>query len=376
MRRRLRQPADGGGVGRREGEGADRRLVDAAVEEGPRPQLQVALLPDPLHARDVVHALERTDVRDGRRGALERAAGQQRGGRLRALAQARHPRHHELAAERARDADGVAQGCDVAIDQLEVRLETRRPLQRRDDGPAVARASGRRLVPLWRRRAGLRRREGEVTLVERLRPDRQHPRLAQPPVLCRVLWPALDESEVQHEAAARLCRLLHVEDVRRADLRDGDGVDAARPVAVVDDPPVLARRLERVEAAELLGVAARRADGAHQLVEGELVVDLRLALDLRHRIPPLGHHVDRRRPRTEEHDARVEPRRPGGARLVAAVAHVALARRAVRVVRHVEAIGAGEHIGVGHGAEQRVGRRNPRDVDVRDRDVATGAEQP
>ena len=59
----------------------------------------------------------------------------------------------------------------------EVRLETRRPLQRRDDGPAVARASGRRLVPLWRRRAGLRRREGEVALVERLRPDRQHPRL-------------------------------------------------------------------------------------------------------------------------------------------------------------------------------------------------------
>ncbi len=61
---------------------------------------------------------------------------------------------------------------------------------------------------------------------------------------------------------------------RRADLRDGDGVDAARPVAVVDDPPVLARRLEGVEAAELWGVAARRADGADQLVEGELVVDL------------------------------------------------------------------------------------------------------
>ena len=121
--------------------------MDAAVEEGPRPQLQVALLPDPLHARDVVHALERANVRDGRRGAylapsrlisgasratsedgrasaLERAAGQKRGGRLRALAQARHPWHHELAAERARDADGVAQGCDVAVDQLEVRLIT------------------------------------------------------------------------------------------------------------------------------------------------------------------------------------------------------------------------------------------------------------
>ena len=136
-------------------------------------------------------------------------------------------------------------------------------------------------------------------------------------------------------------------------------VDGAVAAAVEDDTAVGARILQRVKSAEAVWVLAEavRPDGAHHLVEGELVIDLRVAFDGGHPIAPLRHHLHRLRPRAEEHHPGVEPRRPLRPRLVAAVLHRQRARRAVLVPRHVEAVGARQHVGLGDRREQRVPER-------------------
>eukprot|EP00966_Prymnesium_polylepis_P261499 6040150-Prymnesium_polylepis.1 len=209
-----------------------------------------------------------------------------------------------------------------------------------------------------------------------LRLDRQQAGLTQPPILGGVLGPALDKRQVEHEAAARLGALLHVVHVRRAEHVGLHGVHLARAVAVEDHAPVGARVPQRVKLAEAFGKLARGPHGAHQLVERQLVVDLRVTLDRVHHVAPLERDVHRVLRRAEEHHARVEPRRPLGARLVAAVLHAGAPLRAVGVERHVQAVGPREHVRLRHRAQQRVRRSNPRGVDVGHANVAAGAQHP
>eukprot|EP00962_Isochrysis_galbana_P053979 scaffold25495_cov121-Isochrysis_galbana.AAC.8 len=213
-----------------------------------------------------------------------------------------------------------------------------------------------RRVSFGRDRARLRRGEGEVAAVERLGPEREEPGLTQPPVLGWVLRPALHK------------RLGRADDVRRQ--------RGQRPPArsVVDHPAVGAGRLDRVDG--LLIALARIADRARQLVESELVVDHALAAHGCHPVAPLTRDLERVRVGAEEHDARVEEGRPGGAGMVAAPRHAILSGRPVCVPLDAEAVGAGQHVRFGQGVEQPVRRRNPRCVHVGHAHVAAFAQEP
>ena len=157
---------------------------------------------------------------------------------------------------------------------------------------------------------------------------------------------------------------------------------AQRAVAGVDDTAVGGGRSDRVEGAEAVATPLSHRpvvpDGAHLLVEGELVVDLRVALDCVHPLAPLGRHVDGARRRAEEHHARVEPRGAARALLVAAVLLdlVGGAHTAVGIEGHVQAVSATHDVRLGQRVEEGIRRLDPRRVHVRDADVPVGAEQP
>lgn len=97
-----------------------------------------------------------------------------------------------------------------------------------------------------------------------------------------VLGPALHKGEVQDEARLRMCLLLHVVDVGRADRIRVQCGQPPRAATVKDDLAVGACGSDRID--PLLAPLARRRlrasrpygvlHGPHHLVEGELVVHL------------------------------------------------------------------------------------------------------
>ena len=127
----------------------------------------------------------------------------------------------------------VRRRLHVAVDELHVRGEPRRVVERRLDRPALrALARPARLVGHWlgppvrlgrveqrrvalgRHRAEkLRRRVREEAPLSALGTDREEARLTQPPALARPV--SFDKGEVHHDTVAPLNRLLYEESRRK-----------------------------------------------------------------------------------------------------------------------------------------------------------------
>eukprot|EP00966_Prymnesium_polylepis_P228750 5293737-Prymnesium_polylepis.2 len=181
---------------------------------------------------------------------------------------------------------------------------------------------------------------------------------------------------MHHEAVARLDALLDVEDMARAHQPRRQRRNLERASGIEDEAAVGACAFDRIEPRAAAAVVAP----LHELVERELVIDLvakgAVAMDRRHPRLPLRYKVYRLGRRSKYEHSRVEPRSAGRAWVVAAPSNGVGSEGAIVVLWHMEAVCGSHKISLGKRLQQCMRPGKPCAVDVRDDDIAIGAQQP
>ena len=127
---------------------------------------------------------------------------------------------------------------------------------------------------------------------------------------------------MKDDAIARLCALLDVVNMRRAEdgrrhRRDRHRAHGAATHVAAGDHAAVSSLLDRFDRVQVGLPRVRIMSASDELIKAHLVINAAL-LDFRHPIAPLDGEAERRSTRTEDENTRVEIGEPFGAQVEAA----------------------------------------------------------